>query len=147
MLGTRQHGELPLRSADLIRDRDLLEETRRRIAGIASIEHVRGAGRALAGFSEQMRAQERELKAFLYAHMYDAPPVKAVKSEAQSVLTGLFAAYRVDPHRLPPEWRPTDDDPATVLRAIGDFVAGMTDRFAIRRHEELVGPVGLPEGF
>jgi dGTPase len=126
---------------------DLLEETRRRIVGFSSVEQVRGAGRALVGFSDAMRGQERELKAFLHANMYDAPPVKAVKSEAQTVLSALFAAYREDPDRLPPEWRPTSRDTVTTLRAIGDFIAGMTDRFAIRRHQALIGPVGLPEGF
>ena len=99
-------------------------------------------------FSEaEMRRQEKELKAFLHERMYDSPRVKAVKDEAQAVLTALFAAYRDDPARLPPEWRPAAVDTQTILRAIGDFIAGMTDRYAIRRHQELVGPVGLPEGF
>lgn len=126
---------------------DLLDETRRRIDGVASADEVRSAGRALAGFSDAMLKQERELKAFLHARMYDAPRVKAVKDQAQAVLAGLFRAYRDQPARLPPEWRPAADDDVTVLRAIGDFIAGMTDRFAIKRHEELVGPANLPEGF
>ncbi|MGZ8359577.1 MAG: deoxyguanosinetriphosphate triphosphohydrolase, partial [Allosphingosinicella sp.] len=95
----------------------------------------------------EMQAAERQLKTFLYARMYDAPPVKAIKDEAQRVLAGLFAAYRDDPEKLPPEWRPASDDPVTSLRAIGDFVAGMTDRYAIGRYRELVGPADLPEGF
>ena len=126
---------------------DLLAEARRRTAAISSPDQVRAAGRPLAGFSEAMRGEEGELKTFLHARMYDSPRVKAVKDEAQSVLTALFAAYRDDPQRLPSEWRPASADTRTVLRAIGDFIAGMTDRYAIRRHEELVGPVGLPEGF
>ena len=126
---------------------DLLEETRRRTAGLAGPEAVREAGRPLAGFSEAMRTDERALKAFLHARMYDSPKVKAVRDQAQSVLTVLFAAYRDDPALLPAEWRPAASDPATILRAVGDFIAGMTDRYAIRRHEELVGPANLPEGF
>ena len=126
---------------------DLLDETRRRTAGLAGIDEVRDAGGALVGFSDSMRDEERELKAFLHARMYDAPPVKAVKNEAQAVLAALFAAYREVPESLPPEWRPAASDTVTVLRAIGDFIAGMTDRFAIRRHTELVGPANLPEGF
>jgi len=126
---------------------DLLEETRRRIAGMESPGQVRGAGRPLASFSDRLRVEERELKAFLHRRMYDAPRVKAVKDEAQSVLANLFSAYREDPRRLPEEWRPSPQDMKTTLRAIGDFIAGMTDRYAIRRHVELVGPVGLPEGF
>ena len=138
---------------ELVRDQigamviDLLEETRRRIADIRSPAEVRRAGRPLVAFSDAMREGEQRLKTFLHSRMYDAPRVKAVKDEAQSVLSALFAAYRDDPERLPPEWRPAAEDPQTTLRAIGDFIAGMTDRYAIRRHEELVGPVGLPEGF
>ena len=138
---------------ELVRDQigamvnDLIEETRRRIADVGSVEQVRAADRPLVAFSDPMRAEERSLKTFLYARMYDAPPVKAIKDEAQRVLTGLFAAYRDDPLRLPPEWRPGSSDKIATLRAIGDFVAGMTDRYAIRRYQELVGPVDLPEGF
>ena len=49
--------------------------------------------------------------------------------------------------RLPPEWRIERSDPVRLLRRIGDFVAGMTDRYAIRQYRDLVGPVELPEGF
>ncbi|MGZ8348095.1 MAG: deoxyguanosinetriphosphate triphosphohydrolase [Allosphingosinicella sp.] len=139
--------------AELVRDQigimvsDLLGETRRRLEGVDGIGEVRGADRALVAFSREMQAAERQLKTFLYARMYDAPPVKAIKDEAQRVLAGLFAAYREDPEKLPPEWRPVSDDPVTILRTIGDFVAGMTDRYAIGRYRELVGPADLPEGF
>ena len=126
---------------------DLLDETRRRIVGVASVDAVRAAGRPLVSFSDRMRAEERQLKAFLHDRMYEAPEVEAVREEAQRVLARLFAAYRAEPARLPPEWRPASPDPVTTLRAIGDFVAGMTDRYAIRRHEEVIGPVDLPEGF
>ena len=126
---------------------DLLDETHRRIYGMGSPDEVRAAGRALVGFSDAMREAERELKLFLYSRMYDAPKVKAVKDQAQAVVAGLFAAYRDDPERLPPEWRPASADGETVLRTIGDFIAGMTDRYAIRRYGDLVGPVDLPEGF
>jgi dGTPase len=141
--------------AEMVRDQiglmvnDLLGETRRRVAdaGVGSPDEVRAAGRPLAGFSEAMVSDERALKRFLWTRMYDAPPVRAVKNEARRVLAGLFAAYRSDPSLLPPEWRPQDADEATALRAVGDFIAGMTDRYAVRRHQDLVGPVELPEGF
>jgi len=140
---------------ELVRDqiglmvRDVLDETRRRIAaaGIASAEDVRSAGAALAGFSPAMAAEERALKTFLYARMYNAPRVEAVRVEAQRVLANLAAAYRSDPARLPPGWRRDDAGEVETVRAIGDFIAGMTDRYAIARHRELVGPVELPEGF
>jgi dGTPase len=128
---------------------DLLTETRRRIgeAAPSSPDQVRGAGRPLVSFSETMAAEERQLKAFLYARMYDAPDVKPVKRRAQEVIANLYAAYRDDPSLLPTAWRPDDADEVTVLRRIGDYMAGMTDRYAIARHEELVGPADMPEGF
>jgi dGTPase len=140
---------------ELIRDQigamvnDILEETRRRVAeaGVGSAEDVRAGGRQLAGFSGPIAAEERQLKTFLYARMYNSAPVTGVRREAQGVLARLFAAYRDDPRRLPEEWRPGAADETARLRRIGDFIAGMTDRYAIARHRELVGPVELPEAF
>ncbi len=128
---------------------DVLVETARRIAasGVETADDVRHHPGGLAGFSETMAAEERSLKAFLYARMYKAPEVEAVRVEAQKVVAGLAAAYRDDPRLLPRLWRPIDPSPVCTLRAIGDFIAGMTDRYAVRQHRELVGPVELPEGF
>jgi dGTPase len=140
---------------ELVRDQiglmvnDVLAETRARLAaaGAQSADDVRAAGRALAGFSPGLAADERLLKTFLYARMYNAPQVTAVRIEAQKVIANLAAAYRADPSLLPPEWRLESGDPVAMLRRIGDYIAGMTDRFAIRQHEGLIGPVALPEGF
>ena len=140
---------------ELIRDQigrmvnDVLEETRRRVAasGVESPDDVRSAGRALAGFSAEMAEHERQLKTFLYARMYRSAPILAIQEEAKKVLANLFAAYRDDPTMLPPEWQLQEADEMTLLRRIGDFVAGMTDRYATARHKELVGPVELPEAF
>ncbi len=134
---------------ELVRDligrmvNDVLGETVHRAGRLRSIDEVRAAGRQLAGFSPQMAAQERALKRFLYEHMYDAPAVKDVRVEAQAILAGLFAAYRDDPALLPADWRPISDDPVLITRRIGDFIAGMTDRYAVRRHEDLFGPSQL----
>jgi dGTPase len=138
---------------ELVRDligrmvNDVLAETQRRIegSGVQSAEAVRAAGRPLAGFSDAMAAEERALKTFLHERMYDAPSVQAVRTEAQRMLAALFEAYRADPGRLPPEWRPAGE--AGAIRAIGDFIAGMTDRYATRQYRDLIGPVDLPEGF
>ncbi len=141
--------------SELVRDQigvmvnDVLEETRTRVAqsGVGRVEDVRLAARPHAGFSPAMAGEERQLKRFLYKRMYESAPVEAVRIEAQRVLAGLFEAYRQDPSLLPPEWRSGSDDPVFTARAIGDFIAGMTDRYAIARYKELVGPVELPEGF
>ena len=124
---------------------DVLAETERRVreAGVQTIEDVRAAGGPLAGFSEALAAEERELKRFLYARLYDLPELRPIRGEAERVVAGLGAAYRADPALLPSGWS-HGGDKTQQLRTIGDFIAGMTDRFAIARHEEIVGPVNLP---
>jgi dGTPase len=69
-----------------------------------------------------------------------------VRAEAQRVVGDLARAYRNDPSLLPEEWTSADGSIAQV-RGIIDFIAGMTDRFAIAQHEELIGPVELPDRF
>ena len=124
---------------------DVLAETVRRVreAGVETIDDVRSAGRALAGFSEALEAQERALKRFLYERLYGLPELVPVRVEAERIVSELAAAYRRDPGLLPSDWRSADNQ-VEQLRTIGDFIAGMTDRFAIARHEEIVGPVTLP---
>ncbi len=140
---------------ELVRDQiglmvgDVLGETRRRLAdsAVETVADVRLAGRPFADFSAAMAGEEKVLKRFLHKRMYNAPPVMAVRDQAQQVVARLFAAYREDPGRLPPEWLPPEADEIETVRAIGDFIAGMTDRYAVRQHRALVGPVELPEGF
>jgi len=124
---------------------DVLAETQRRAreAGVSSIDDVRSAGKPLAGFSEGLAGEERRLKTFLHARLYDLPELQPVRREAERVVANLAAAYRDDRSLLPDSWRRGGDE-VEQLRTIGDFIAGMTDRFAIARHEELVGPVSLP---
>ena len=128
---------------------DLLAETRARLAEAAprSVEDVRSAGRALVAFSAPMAAAEKELKAFLRARMYRHPSVLALRDPSQHIVAGLFDALHAEPERLPAQWLATLP-PVEPLRArhIADFIAGMTDRFAIREYERLVGPSPLPEG-
>jgi dGTPase len=151
-IGERHPGiDLEKRQRALVRDmigamvEDVLAETVRRVseAGVGSLGDVRAAGRQLAGFSDALGADERSLKRFLYDRLYGANELELVRNEADRVVTNLAAAYRDDPSRLPQPWQ---GGAAGVeqLRTIGDFIAGMTDRFAIARHEELVGPVNLP---
>ena len=151
-----RHPGIPLdrRQRALVRDQigtmvdDVLAETRRRVAeaGVATVDEVRGAGRALVGFSTALAEEDRALKTLLYDRLYNSPALVPVRLEAQRVVANLAAAYRADPKLLPEAWQ-TETDDTRQLRSIGDFIAGMTDRFAIARHEELVGPVELPDRF
>jgi dGTPase len=127
---------------------DVLDETRRRISGsgVETIDDVRNAGRQLVGFSAEMQADERELKRHLYAQLYDSEALKPIRIEAQRIVGDLGLFYCEQPQQLPPGWKRGGGE-KDLLRGIGDFIAGMTDRFAIARHEELIGPVNLPDRF
>src|SRR5581483_10453637 len=87
--------------------RDLLAETRRRIAaeGPRSAAEVRALGRPIAAFSPAMEAAHRQLKAFLFAHMYRHEKVNRMTAHAAEVVRDLFRRYRAEPAALPQPWR------------------------------------------
>ena len=126
---------------------DVLDETRRRVAtaGVTTINEVRAFGRQLVGFSPGLEAEERGLKRFLYERLYNSAALTPVRREALRVITNLAAAYRADPALLPDGW--AREGEIGRLRGIADYIAGMTDGFAIRAHERLVGAVMLPAKF
>ncbi|WP_420136663.1 deoxyguanosinetriphosphate triphosphohydrolase [Sphingomonas sp.] len=128
---------------------DLLAESRRRIAvaNPRSIADVHRAATPLIAFSPDMAAAERTLKRFMYARLYHHPQQVAVAEQAHVIVAGLARAYLSDPAMLPSEWaaRLPADEPART-RHIGDFIAGMTDRYAVSRYREVIGPVDMPEG-
>jgi dGTPase len=129
---------------------DVIAESARRIAeaGVATVDDVRAADHALVGFSPAMAGDERALKRFMYANLYHHPRQLAAAEAAHGIVDGLFAVYRADPAALPDEWRDElrDEEPWRS-RHIADFIAGMTDRYAIARYREVVGTIDLPEGF
>ncbi len=126
---------------------DVIEETRCRIAesGVQTAADARSAGRTLAGFSPAMAAEERVLKAFMYETLYLHPEQVETANRARAVIARLFAAYRSTPESLPDSWReslPTSE-PARS-RHIADFIAGMTDKYAMDCYAKLFGE--RPEG-
>ncbi|GAA0306967.1 deoxyguanosinetriphosphate triphosphohydrolase [Sphingomonas oligophenolica] len=129
---------------------DLIGETRRRVAEakVETVEDIRAAGRCLAGFSPDMREAERVLKRFMYENLYHHPRQLEAARMAGDLVTGLFEAYRADPALMPADWygRLPAEEPARS-RHIADFIAGMTDRYAVARYREAVGPIDLPDGF
>jgi dGTPase len=133
------------RAAELVRDLISLlidaavAETRRRLteAAPASAAAVRTAGRALVGLPPEVAALEAAIKAFLFEHMYRHPRVMRIMDDAATVVRELFARYLAAPQDLPPEWRPEGVDEAEAARRIGNFIAGMTDRFALIEHARL----------
>ena len=145
-----------LLASELIREQiglmvnNLIGETKRRIAnsGIVSVDDARNAGEALVGFSPAMAEHERGLKAFLYAHMYEHPKQEEVADAVRGVVAGLFSAYHDDPGLIPDNWRQSlpESEPGRS-RHIADFIAGMTDSYAIRAYRAQIGSIDLPEGF
>lgn len=153
-IAARYPGVAPLRlHRELVRGQigrmvnDVIAETTRRIAesGVKSVADVRAAGRALCGFSPALREEERALKRFMYQRLYYHPDQLAAAQQATAVIAALFAVYRSEPEALPPRWLAElpAEEPARS-RHIADFIAGMTDRYAMDCHARLVGPV--PEG-
>jgi len=125
---------------------DLLEQTRANLAGIETIAEVRSSGRALVGFSPEMARHERELKAFMYANLYHHPKQLETAERASEVIARLYQAYHDAPAELGDGWhaRLPEGEPDRS-RHIADFIAGMTDRYAINEYTRLFGaaPGGL----
>ena len=128
---------------------DLIDESRRRIdrAKPDSIQAVRRLGHPLIAFSEAMREADLVLKDFLMRHMYRHERVNAMTAKAKRVVGDLFGLYMAEPERLPPEWRALADgaDIALTARTVCDFIAGMTDRFALEEHDRYFDTLGPNE--
>ena len=119
---------------------DVIESTRGRIQelGIKNADDVRKAGVMIGGFSSEVAARERLLKAFMYEKLYHHPTQNEAAVGASKIVRELFIAYRNDVRLLPLEWHENlpEHDPQRS-RHIGDFLAGMTDRYATDRHREI----------
>jgi dGTPase len=120
---------------------DVLAETARRVAasGVASPDDVRALGAPLVAFSEGMTEDLARLRAFLHERMYRHWRVNRSRSQARRLLADMFALFLAEPDVLPAEWfrRLQDLDQAGRARVICDYIAGMTDRFAIEEHRRL----------
>ena len=109
-----------------------------------SSDDVRNAGRALVGFSEAMREADRAIKTFLFRTVYRSEAVMVQMRAAEKVVETLFAAYMASPAELPLEWRRDLDptDRTRLARRVCDYIAGMTDRFALIENRRLAGGGG-----
>ncbi len=107
--------------------------------GIASADEARRAGRAMFAFSEPMAAAERDIKTFLFGRMYRHPQVNRMRADADRIVRALFGAYVERPREAPAFWAAR----AEVIgpeRAAADYLAGMTDRFALAEYRRLFDP-------
>ena len=124
---------------------DVIDHTRAQADGMRSVDDVREAGRQTGGFSPALAVEERQLKKFMYDRLYYHPEQLATAERARDVVARLFAAYSQDPTTMPDAWR--DTLPASEpqrSRHVADFIAGMTDRFAIQQCRRIYGR--MPDG-
>ena len=136
------------RGAELVRELisyligAVVSESRSRLQAAKpnSVDDVRNHGEVLIAFSPGAAQAEAEIKSFLKQRMYRHPRVMHIMGDAEQILFDLFARYQKVPGDLPPEWLPPGADAETETeraRRIGNFIAGMTDRFALTEHQRL----------
>lgn len=123
--------------------RDLIEEFRRRAAGAkpGSVEDVRAMSYPLAAFSQEISERQIPLRAFLFQRMYRHHKVNRMMSQARRIVRELFGLFLAEPDTLPPPWREratlAGSDTVRQARVVCDYIAGMTDTYAIDEHRRL----------
>ena len=120
---------------------DLIESTGRSVerAGILTTEDVRRHGGTLVAFSAPVAERNERLKRYLHLHLYRHQRIERMKDKARRILLALFERYRDNPRLLPEETRRRGAD-ESLERTIADYIAGMTDRYAIEEHQRLFDP-------
>jgi dGTPase len=126
---------------------DVIAESGRRVVMLKpkSVAEVRDAPRPIVGFSPAMDKADRDIKGFLYPRMYRHERVMRVMADAEGVVRDLFSYYAAGSADLPAEWGEGIDtnDAGMLARRIGDYIAGMTDRYALIEHAKYFK--GTPE--
>ena len=148
-----EHGDLEHRYLvqEMIREmigvmvEDVLAETEKRLkeTGAGSADDIRAAGRQMVAFSDAMRKQVDELRGFLFERMYRHYTINRIHLKVEKIVTDLFTAFTKNYSVLPDNWQKRvkeaggAEDEQVRARIVADYVAGMTDRYAIREHERL----------
>jgi dGTPase len=117
---------------------DLIQQSRSNIrhAEIKTIEDVRNAPPLIA-FSENMKKEAQELKRFLRTNLYHHYQVNRMTSKARRIVTDLFDIFISGPELLPLDYQIAGDDRMAQARKVADYIAGMTDRYAMREYRRL----------
>ncbi len=122
-----------------------MTETRRNLTEMdpQNAEEIRNAGRPLVRFSPGLWEDLKVLRNFMFTRMYRAPSVMKVRKVVTQVVMELFPHYMAHPDHLPPRWQVDVEscgkDEVALARVVADYVSGMTDRYAIEIHDELLG--------
>ena len=111
-------------------------------AGVNSVEALQRLPHNVIGWGDELAGYNKELKRFLYENMYRHYRVVRMQVKAEKLLTALFEGYIAEPAQLPKEVQQRAE--GDVYRAVCDYVAGMTDRFALDEHYKLFDPYTLP---
>ena len=122
---------------------DAIRATAERLAdsGVRSVDDVRALGENVATFSGDLLVKNQELKDFLMQHFYRHYRITRMASKATRLLTALFNAYVEQPAQIPPETlAKVEEEPEGLHRVICDYIAGMTDRYALAEHAKLFDP-------
>lgn len=123
---------------------DVIDTSRARFAQTdpQSVEELRAAGRPMVRFSDALFADLKDIRAFLFSRMYRAPSVVDMRSRVTRVVEELFPLFMARPDLLPEEWQQDVEaarDETARARLVADYIAGMTDRFALQQHGALTG--------
>ena len=122
---------------------DVLRVTRDNLLDLdpESAQDIRMAGRPMAQFSSDLWADLKQVRTFLFTRMYRAPSVVAMRKDVSAKVRALFPYFMEKPYLLPMEWQVEfahSPDEQTIARVVCDYIAGMTDRFALQQYEQLL---------
>lgn len=142
----RRHEALRRVFGRMVEDVIAVAQNRLAAAQPKSVDEIRHMGTTVIRFSKPLFQELKAVRSFLFHRMYRAPSVMAVRAKVTRVVDDLFPLFLAEPALLPEEWQ--DDvaaaaDQQALARVIADYVAGMTDRFAIQEHQRLCGGVDL----
>ncbi|MFT5341833.1 MAG: dGTPase [Paracoccaceae bacterium] len=111
-------------------------------SGAKSVEDIRNLGHSVVRFSPELWVDLQQIRRFLFARMYRAPSVMLKRAEVTIVVEELFPFYLKDPALMPERWHvdiEAAQDDTALARIVSDYIAGMTDRFALQEHARLLG--------
>ncbi len=124
---------------------DVLGQSQQRLSALSpeTPDDIRLAGHPVVRFSDGLFADLREIRDFLFRRMYRAPKVVEMRVQVTQVVAELFPFFMEHPEELPKQWRKDVDailgDETALARIVSDYIAGMTDRFALQQHAALIG--------
>ncbi|MFZ1470687.1 MAG: deoxyguanosinetriphosphate triphosphohydrolase [Paracoccaceae bacterium] len=145
----RRHEALRRVFGRMVEDVIAVAQNRLTAADPQSVDDIRHLGMTIIRFSKPLYQDLKAVRSFLFHRMYRAPSVMEVRAQVTEVIDGLFPLYLQHPNLLPEEWRAdvaAAGDETALARIVADYVAGMTDRFAIQEHARLFDVAPLTGG-